>query len=105
MLHHRQQMAEMLAMVAASPAKDRSLVGWSGQFGLRQHGRNRRSIFVLKLARIGGYAALDQARQQLVDLEQLRNEAPAPVEPFGHAPRALVSAVANRITQSAASSR
>jgi len=41
MLHHRQQMAEMLAMVAASPAKDRSLVGWSGQFGLRQHGRNR----------------------------------------------------------------
>ena len=34
------------------------------------------------------------ACERLVDLEQLGHEAPVPVEPFGHAPRALLGAVA-----------
>ena len=56
-LHHREQMAEMLAVVAAPAAEDRALVG--GRFELRfgKHRGDRRAIFVLELARVGRNAA------------------------------------------------
>ena len=59
-----------------------------------EHGRDCRAIFVLEVARIGRDAAVDRRLQPLVDLEQLGDEAPVPVEPFGHAPRALLGPVA-----------
>ena len=38
--------------------------------------------------------ARDQPLEQFIDLEQFGDEAPAPVEPVGHPPRALLGAVA-----------
>src|SRR3982751_3375385 len=74
-LHRRQQMAEMLAVVAASAAEDRALL-------------------FLEAARIGRDAAIDPGLKRFVHLEQLGHEAPAPIEPLSHAPRALFRAVA-----------
>ena len=93
-LHHRQQMAEMLAVMATPPAEDRPLVGRRLAPSLPPAPAERGAIFSLEFARIGGDAALDQLGQHLVDLEQLGNEAPAPVETVGHAPSALLGPVA-----------
>ena len=56
-LHHREQMAEMLAVVAAPAAEDRALVGGRLELRFGEHRRDRRAIFVLELARIGRDAA------------------------------------------------
>src|SRR4051812_38490041 len=51
-LHDREQVAEMLAVVAAPPADDRPLIGGSFELCLAEHGRDRRAVFILELTRI-----------------------------------------------------
>src|SRR3954471_17464231 len=93
-LHRRQQMAEMLAVVAASAAEDRALLGRRFELGFSEHGGDSRAILFLEAARIGRDAAIDPGLKRFVHLEQLGHEAPAPIEPLSHAPRALFRAVA-----------
>src|SRR5436190_3076517 len=87
-------MAEMLAVMAAPAAEDRTLIRRCFELCIRQHRADGRAIFILELARIGGDAAVDGCSQSVVDLEQLGDEAPAPIESIGHAPRAFLGAVA-----------
>src|SRR5207245_10530651 len=54
---------------------------------------DRRAIFVLEHARVGGNADVDRRLEALVYLEQLGNKAPVPVEALRHPPRALLGAV------------
>src|SRR5438874_13062296 len=93
-LHHREQMPEMLAVVAPPAAENRALVRGCFELRFGEDGGDRRPIFLLELARVGRDAGVDRRLQYLVDFEQLRHEAPAPVEPLGHAPRALLGPVA-----------
>src|SRR5687768_736352 len=92
-LHHREDVAQMLAVVAAPPAEDRPLVRGRLDLAVFKHLSDRRAIFVLESARVGGDAALDQPREQLVDLEEFGDEPPAPVEALGHSPGAFLGAV------------
>src|SRR5215212_7818158 len=46
-LHHRENMAQMLAVMAASPADDRPVVRGNLELSLREDRRNRRAIFLL----------------------------------------------------------
>ena len=86
--------AEMLAVMAAPAAEDRPLVRRNFELCLGEHRSDRRAILFFEFARVGSDAPIDQGLQRLVDLEQLRNEAPVPVEPFGHPPSAFLGAVA-----------
>src|SRR5438270_8941744 len=47
-LHDREQMPEMLAVVAAAAAEDGALVGGGLELGFSQDSRNRRTIFRLE---------------------------------------------------------
>src|SRR5829696_7427978 len=47
-LHHRQHMAQMLAVMAAPAAEDRPLVGRHPQLGRGQHVTDRRAILSLE---------------------------------------------------------
>ena len=84
----------MLAVMASPAAQDRALVLGLIELRFSEDCRDRRPIFVLELARIGCDAAIDQGLKHLVDFEQLRHEAPVPVETLGHASCALFRAVA-----------
>ena len=84
----------MLAVVTAAAAEDLALVGGCLKFRLGEDARDRGSIFVLESARIWGEPRIDRGLQRLINLEQLGHEAPAPIEPLGHASRAFVGAVA-----------
>ena len=66
------QVAEMLAVVAAPPAEDRTLVGGRFQLGFSQHRGQSSAIFRLEFARIGRNATADQPFEQLVDLSPAR---------------------------------
>ena len=81
-LHHREQMAEMLAVMAAPAAEDRALVGRHLELRLGQH--RRRSPRDTRPRTRADRRAMPRsisASQRLVDLEQFGDEAPAPVEP------------------------
>src|SRR6185369_2628729 len=93
-LHHREQMAEMLAVMATPPAEDRTLVGGGFEPGFGKHARNRGAIFVLERAWVGRDCRVDRGLQRVIDLEQLGHEAPIPVEPLRHPASALLGAVA-----------
>ena len=93
-LHHGEEVAEMLAVMAAAAAENRALVGGRLQPCFIQHLRNGRPIILLERAGIGRDAGVDRSLKAVVDLEQLRNEAPHPVESFGHPPRAFLGPVA-----------
>jgi hypothetical protein len=84
----------MLAVVASPPAENGALVGRNGELSVSENCCDARTVFVLERARISRDAALDQGLDRLVDLEQLRHEAPVPVEPVGHALGAFLGAVA-----------
>src|SRR5436190_272033 len=86
-------MAEVLAVMAAPAAEDRPLVGRRLQISLGQYAGDGRTILILELARVGGDAFRDQPLEQIVDLEQLRDKSPAPVEALSHAPRAFLGPV------------
>ena len=68
MLHHRQQMAEMLAIMPAPPAENRPLVRRRIQLRFRQYASNLGSIFGLEFMQIGGDAAFDQLGKHFIDL-------------------------------------
>src|SRR5688572_23008962 len=52
-LHHRQQMPEMLAVMPSSSAEDRALIGRYIQLGFGQYRANRRAILAFEAARVG----------------------------------------------------
>src|SRR5690349_10473681 len=84
----------MLAMVSAPAAEDRTLLSGGFELGFGKHRSDRRSIFVLKFAWIRPNPAVDRRLLNIVHLEQLGDEPPVPVEPFGHPARAFFGAVA-----------
>src|SRR5215210_3427603 len=65
-LHHREQMAEMLAVMAAPAAEDWPLVGGGCEFCFAEHRCDRGAIIVLEAARIGRNAAVDRRLQHIV---------------------------------------
>ncbi len=91
----------MLAVVPAAPAEDRPLVRWSLEMRVGKHRADRRAVFGLETLRIRRDAACNQSGEQIIDLEQLGDEAPAPVEPVAHSSVPSPS----RTVHSAASSR
>ena len=93
-LHDRQQMAEMLAVVAAPTAEDRALLGGRFQPRFGEDGCDRRTIFVLERRRIGRRCLPSISRLQRLSTSNSSPRAPAPVEPFGHPPGAFLAAVA-----------
>ena len=48
MLHHRQQMAEMLAVMSPPPSEDRALLGRRFQLGIGEDGADRPAILVFE---------------------------------------------------------
>ena len=84
----------MLAVVTTAATKDLPLVGRRFKLCFGKDGTDRCSIFLLKAARIWSNAFIDGSFKALVDLEQLGNEAPVPVEPFGHPAPAFLGSIA-----------
>src|SRR5258708_28532393 len=83
-LHLREQMPEMLAVVAAASTEDGPLVGWGFELGFGENGRDRRAIFGLEHARIQRASGIDRRLQPLVHLEQLADEPPGPAQAVAH---------------------
>src|SRR3954449_3779480 len=70
-LHRREQMPEMLAVVATPTAHDRALLGGRIELAFGEHGGERGAIFLLERARVESDAGVDRRLQCLVDFEQL----------------------------------
>ena len=84
----------MLAVVAAAAAEDRPLLGGSLELRVGENRCQGRAKLFFEGTRVGRDLPGDQSFECLVDLEQLGDETPAPVEPVAHALRALLGAVA-----------
>src|SRR6478672_10749241 len=87
-------MPKMLAVVAPSTTEDGALIFGLRELRLLDHGCDGRAIFILEVAGIWREAPVDRRLHTLVDLEQLRHEAPVPVESLRHPARALFGPVA-----------
>src|SRR5215203_1644549 len=87
-------MTQMLAVMAAPAAENWPLLGRGLQLGFGHYCEDRGPMLFLELARVGGDSPAGKIGEHLIDLEQFRAEAPAPVEALSHALSAFVGSVA-----------